>query len=113
MLTLALLPFTTVWEISKLVVRRFAGGSIGAVAWTIRQLVVVAHHVGHVAGNFVVVGASSLWSLLRPLRLILRWCGHGLWVIDAAVGRVLDLAGRRLVKLGRALGHSAASATRR
>ncbi len=107
-LTLALLPFTTVWEICKLVVRRFAGGSARSVVGITLLMVGAARQVGHVVGKFVVVGATVSWSLLLPLQVVLRWCGRGLRVLGRAVDRVLDLMGRVLGKLGRALGRSVA-----
>ncbi len=104
-LTGVLLPFTTVWEISKLVVRRCAGGSTGAVAWIIRLLVGTVRHVGHFVGHFVGQGmtaaasalaaaGSTLWRLSRPLRGIIRWCGRGLSHLAWTVDRVLHLVGR-------------------
>ncbi len=98
-LTIILLPFTTLWEVGKLVVLRCVDATAGAVAGIAHLMAGAARHVGQSFG----AAASALWNLSRPLRTILRWCGRGIAWVYAKVTDAFVIAALALRLIGQLL----------
>jgi len=106
-LTVVLVPFVAVWEVSKLALRR-AGAARGGVTWVARQVGRVARQVGRLLAG----GGHALRAVLRPLGAAARWCGSRLAALVGAIAKVCTVLAGFVVTGGRAVGRAIAKVAR-